>query len=184
MAIGTGFPLGGAGCSLAPPRRRHIPRCDLRDFPYLAFPEGCGGNLRDGGPTESVRAYQIFYQKLRDSGSQFLGISWLIWGHPRFLFEACNIDNHRVMKVPTVWWCCWWWWRWERQLLKCIVPSGELTFCHGKSTFLIWENPLFLWPFSIAMLVHQRVNLHFPIWFSYGFPIKTSIFLWFSNNGR
>ena len=28
-----------------------------------------------------------------------------------------------------------------------------------------WENPLFLWPFSIAMLVHQRVNwvetLHF-----------------------
>jgi hypothetical protein len=22
-----------------------------------------------------------------------------------------------------------------------------------------WENPLFLWPFSIAMLVHQRVNM-------------------------
>jgi hypothetical protein len=21
-----------------------------------------------------------------------------------------------------------------------------------------WENPLFLWPFSIAMLVHQRVS--------------------------
>ena len=39
-----------------------------------------------------------------------------------------------------------------------------------------WENPLFLWPFSIAMLVHQRVNLHFPMVFplkppfSYGFP--------------
>ena len=31
------------------------------------------------------------------------------------------------------------------------------------------------------MLVYQRVNLHFPmvfLWFSYGFPIKTSIFLW------
>ena len=23
---------------------------------------------------------------------------------------------------------------------------------------LLWENPLFLWPFSIAMLVHQRVT--------------------------
>ena len=37
-----------------------------------------------------------------------------------------------------------------------IIPSGELTFCNGKSPFLM-ENPLFLWPFSIAMLVHQRV---------------------------
>ena len=24
-----------------------------------------------------------------------------------------------------------------------------------------WENPLFLWPFSIAMLVHQRVGSFF-----------------------
>ena len=24
---------------------------------------------------------------------------------------------------------------------------------------LLWENPLFLWPFSIAMLVHQRVTV-------------------------
>ena len=23
---------------------------------------------------------------------------------------------------------------------------------------ILWENPLFLWPFSIAMLVHQRVS--------------------------
>ena len=31
----------------------------------------------------------------------------------------------------------------------------------------------------LAMLVYQRVNLHFPIvflWFSHGFPMKTSIF--------
>ena len=30
-----------------------------------------------------------------------------------------------------------------------------------RSTHLSWENPLFLWPFSIAMLVHQRVLLQF-----------------------
>ena len=41
------------------------------------------------------------------------------------------------------------------------IPSGELTFCHGKSPFCSWENPLFLWPFSIAMLVHQRVTIIF-----------------------
>ena len=27
-----------------------------------------------------------------------------------------------------------------------------------------WENPLFLWPFSIAMLVYQRVSPKFPPW--------------------
>ena len=41
------------------------------------------------------------------------------------------------------------------------LPSGELTFCHGKIHHFSWENPLFLWPFSIAMLVHQRVLLSF-----------------------
>ena len=41
------------------------------------------------------------------------------------------------------------------------IPSGELTFCHGKSPFLIGK-PSINGPFSIAMLVHQRVNLeHF-----------------------
>ena len=43
----------------------------------------------------------------------------------------------------------------EPQLLR--LPSGEHTKSYGKSTHFEWENPLFLWPFSIAMLVHQRV---------------------------
>ena len=40
--------------------------------------------------------------------------------------------------------------------------------------------------FNSKLLVYQRVNLHFPMVFplkppfSYGFPIKTTIFLWFS----
>ena len=37
------------------------------------------------------------------------------------------------------------------------IPSGELTVCYGTIHHFLWENPLFLWPFSIAMLVHQRV---------------------------
>ena len=53
------------------------------------------------------------------------------------------------------------------------LPSGKHTKNYGKIHHFSWENPLFLWSFSIAMLVYQRVNLHFPmvfLWFSYGFP--------------
>ena len=36
------------------------------------------------------------------------------------------------------------------------IPSGELTFCHGKSPFCSLENPLFQWAiFHSKMLVHQ-----------------------------
>ena len=46
-----------------------------------------------------------------------------------------------------------------------------------------WENPLYLWPLSIAMLVHQRVNpIKIPLNpskppFSYGFPVLLKCFL-------
>ena len=33
------------------------------------------------------------------------------------------------------------------------LPSGEHTKNYGKIHHFSWENPLFLWPFSIAMLV-------------------------------
>ena len=39
------------------------------------------------------------------------------------------------------------------------VPSGERLHSNGKFPIYSWENPLFLWPFSIAMLVHQRVYI-------------------------
>ena len=45
------------------------------------------------------------------------------------------------------------------------------TLNYRTSPFYSWVNQLFLWPCSIAMLVYQRVNLHFPmvfLWFSYG----------------
>ena len=39
------------------------------------------------------------------------------------------------------------------------VPSGKHTKHYRKSPFYSWENPLFPWSFSIAMLVCQRVYL-------------------------
>jgi len=66
---------------------------------------------------------------------------------------------------------------------QSILPSGERLHSNGKSTHFQWENPLFLWPFSIAMLVHQRVNIIsfkvrwlfrqvLPIFFIF-FPVKS-----------
>ena len=45
-------------------------------------------------------------------------------------------------------------------IYRWTIPSGErLHFAmERESPFYSWENPLFLWPCSIAMLVHQRVN--------------------------
>ena len=37
------------------------------------------------------------------------------------------------------------------------LPSGELTFCYGKSPFLMGKSTISTGPFSIAMLVHQMV---------------------------
>ena len=48
----------------------------------------------------------------------------------------------------------------QQQTDTTSTRPGELTFCHGKIYHFSWENPLFLWPCSIAMLVHQRVNFN------------------------
>ena len=51
---------------------------------------------------------------------------------------------------------------WDTAFWYVWIPSGELTFCHGKSPFLMGKswNIHYKWPFSIAMLVHQRVLNH------------------------
>ena len=56
------------------------------------------------------------------------------------------------------------------------LPSGERTFCHGKSPFLIGK-PSINGPFSMAMLVHQRVTVCELEngWFTDGLPIKNVV---------
>ena len=63
------------------------------------------------------------------------------------------------------------------------LPSGKRTNNYGKIHHVQWENPtISTGPFSIAMLVYQRVNtIKSPLNpikppFSYGFPM---VFLWF-----
>ena len=55
---------------------------------------------------------------------------------------------------------CWGWWLLVSPTFAVwvLVPSGNLLHSYGKSPFSM-GNPLFLWPFSIAMLNYQRVML-------------------------
>jgi len=39
-----------------------------------------------------------------------------------------------------------------------VTRPGKHTKNYGKIHHVQWENPLFLWSFSIAMLNYQRVN--------------------------
>ena len=74
-----------------------------------------------------------------------------------------------------------------------LLPSGELTFCNGKSPFLMGKSTISMAIFNCFLYVHQRVtpiniplnpikppfSYGFPmvfLWFSYGFPM---VFLWF-----
>ena len=59
-----------------------------------------------------------------------------------------------------------------RTVFKDKVPLNPLitlwwTNIAMENHHFSWENPLFLWPFSIAMLVHQRVihDTNTPGWF-------------------
>ena len=69
-------------------------------------------------------------------------------------YETCQILSNYILSLyiisPTT----------SQKSSEIHLPSGELTFCHGKSPFLMGKSTisLFLWPFSIAMLVHQRVT--------------------------
>ena len=38
-----------------------------------------------------------------------------------------------------------------------IIPSGKRLHSYGKIHHFSWENPLFQWSFSIAMLNNQMV---------------------------
>ena len=57
---------------------------------------------------------------------------------------ATNTVGHRCEGFPADDW-------------SQILPSGKLLHNYGKIHHFLWENPLFQWPFSIAMLVYQRV---------------------------
>ena len=56
------------------------------------------------------------------------------------------LDETRLLSI---------WWKVQK---AASLPSGELTFCYGKSPFL-WENPLLMAIFNCYVAVHQRVNI-------------------------
>ena len=65
---------------------------------------------------------------------------WLAWRHwcvlPHCVFWFLGFRCHNTLIICTLWW--------------------TFTFCHGKSPCYSWENPLFLWPCSIAFCMFTR----------------------------
>ena len=80
------------------------------------------------------------------------------------LFHLRSVQE-RPAEVPSPWRC-------QGRLPRggpCVQPilgdtgdtrPGELTVCNGKPPFLMGKTTIngYKWPFSIAMLVHQRVS--------------------------
>ena len=62
-----------------------------------------------------------------------------------FHFLGCEVEEEYVVPVASGY-------------IAIVVPSGKHTKNYGKSPFL-WVNPLFQWPFPIAMFVCQRVGV-------------------------
>ena len=89
--------------------------------------------------------------------------SWLIWGADRGYGDTIYLDEYGWIVMTSV--TCdvtgmmvhGFWESSQMDPNGCMIPaifmlpSGKLTVCYGKSPFCSWENPLFLWPCSIAM---------------------------------
>ena len=86
---------------------------------------------------------------------------WKIWVRQLgWLFPlygiTINVPNHQpglylVLKLKQSFWG-------SPILGNLHLPSGKLSHNYGKIHHFSWENSLFLWPFSIAMLNCQRVS--------------------------
>ena len=53
-------------------------------------------------------------------------------------------------------------WRRRQKIQDLVTRPGKRLHNYGKIHHCSWENSLFLWPFSIAMLNYQRVYLDVP----------------------
>ena len=72
----------------------------------------------------------------------------------------------------------WWrflyiWGKWSSftNLKEGFLPSGKHTNSYGISPFYSWENPLFLWPFSIAFCMCTRPGTR---WFLGSLPSQSA----------
>ena len=51
------------------------------------------------------------------------------------------------------------WSGWHGVQCRHVIPSGELTFCHGKSPFLMGKSTISMAIFHCFLYVHQRVTI-------------------------
>ena len=98
-------------------------------------------------------------------------LQWMSWKLAEFQDCVCHV------------------WAWQQGISQGFlqgIPSGELTFCYGKIHHFLWENPLFLWPFSSSYVSSLFSSSHFPVvlWENHYFYGKITIFCYVSSPGR
>ena len=133
---------------------------------------GCGGNWRmglvkfQGANWSQNRGLQKCRGLWVINGDQWLIIGNIIYIYIYYIY----IYIRETMHYP---------------LVMTNITMERSTMFHGKIHYFY----IFLWPFSIAMLVYQRVtNHHFPI-NSYNVPLEMAISIfggctWFSDTSK
>ena len=70
--------------------------------------------------------------------------------------QSCQ-STRRIQTTTT--WSIAFYWKQTAWFHWCSVPSGKRLHSNGKIHHFEWENPLFLWPFSIAILTQPEGKL-------------------------
>ena len=79
------------------------------------------------------------------------------------IYHPINVINGNVAREI---------WRCSSDFAMEVKDSGKHTKNYGKIHHFQWVNPLFLWQFSIAMLVYQRVSC---LWVSLRMSIRWAL---------
>ena len=78
-----------------------------------------------------------------------MGFKWIKWD-----YRWIKMDCYWIMMIMDQWDSRWflnqWDFSWNVRMPTINLPSGKRLHNYGKIHNCSWENPLFLWPCSIA----------------------------------
>ena len=105
-------------------------------------------SLRARTPSRSSRlaAHNAVVTGTKKGVEKKVGERWLIYV---YIYIYVDICWYMLIYVDICWY---------------MVPSGKRLQNYGQIHHFSWENPLFLWSFSIAMLIYQRVCMYIYIY--------------------
>ena len=117
---------------------------------HLYIPGKCSKTTADVGSTGASPQVAGAAHPLVDRAAH-LRTSLAFCSHPgrfKLVFHPCGIWD-----IPQSCPCLGQWFRWKSYNVIQLIPSGFHSHITMENHQVSWEHPLFLWSFSIAMLV-------------------------------